>query len=267
MMTVSAIYPGYVVHTRFQPVRHRLRHRMLWLLLDIDELPALSRSLRWFSLNRFNLASFHDSDHGAGNGESMRHQVERMLRQAGVPADGGAIHVLCMPRLLGMVFNPLSVFLCHRADGGLCATIYEVNNTFGERHSYLIPVADDEANRQVMRQSCTKQFFVSPFMDMRITYRFRVMRPDRRVSVAIEGHDGDAPIIAAAFAGTRRELTDGDLLRAVFGQPLLALHVLGAIHWEALKLWCKGVRLRRKPPPPAEPLSVVQDAQPAAGQQ
>lgn len=261
-MTYSAIYPGHVVHTRFRPVRHRLRHRMLWLLLDIDELPALSRRLRLLSVNRFNLASFHDSDHGAGKGEPVRLQVERMLRQAGVQADGGAIRVLCMPRLLGAVFNPLSVFLCYRADGGLCATIYEVNNTFGERHSYLLPVVDNEAHRPVLRQSCTKQFFVSPFMDMTMTYRFRVARPGERLSVAIEGHDGDAPMIAATFAGTRRELTDANLLRAVLGQPLLALHVLGAIHWEALKLWRKGVRLRPKPPPPPEPLSVVRVDEP-----
>jgi uncharacterized protein len=256
-MTVSAIYHGQVVHTRFRPVRHRLRQRMFWLLLDLDELPMLSRRLRLFSLNRFNLVDFRDSDHGEGSAVQLRRQIEAHLRHAGSEADGGAIRVLCMPRVLGAVFNPLSVFFCHRADGRLRAMLYEVNNTFGERHSYLIPIAEPDAHRPVLRQSCVKQLHVSPFMDMNMTYHFRVITPAERAVVAIEGHDADGPIIAAAYVGTKSALTDANLLRAVVVKPFLAARVIGAIHWEALKLWRKGVPLRAKPQPPRAPVSVV----------
>ncbi|HEX3994786.1 MAG TPA: DUF1365 family protein, partial [Acetobacteraceae bacterium] len=128
-MTYSAIYHGQVVHTRFRPVRHRLRHRMLWLLLDLDELPMLAQRLRLFSLNRFNLVDFRDRDHGDGSVISLRTQIEQHLRGAGLAVDAGAIRVLCMPRVLGTVFNPLSVFFCYRADGRLQAMVYEVHNT------------------------------------------------------------------------------------------------------------------------------------------
>jgi DUF1365 family protein len=254
-MTHSAIYHGQVVHTRFRPVRHRLRHRMLWLLLDLDELPMVEQRLRLFSLNRFNLVDFRDRDHGDGSVITLRTQIEQHLQRAGLVVDGGAIRVLCMPRVLGTVFNPLSVFFCYRRDGCLQGMLYEVHNTFGERHSYLIPVTDSDA--PVLRQSCAKAFHVSPFMDMAMTYHFRITPPAERAVVAIEGSDADGKLLSAAYAGTRRELTDANLLRAFLAQPLLAAQVLGAIHWEALKLWRKGVRLRTKPPPPRDLVSVA----------
>ncbi len=256
-MTVSAIYHGQVVHTRFRPVRHRLKHRLMWLLLDLDELPMLARRLRWFSLNRFNLVDFRDRDHGDGSPAPLRAQIEQHLLRAGLESDGGAIRVLCMPRVLGTVFNPLSVFFCHRADGGLRAMLYEVNNTFGDRHGYLIPVDAADADRPVLRQTCAKQLYVSPFMDMAMTYRFRIAPPGERAVVAIEGHDAEGPMIAAAYAGRRHTLTDGNLLRAFIARPLLAAQVLGAIHWEALKLWRKGARLRARPQPPVEAVSIA----------
>jgi DUF1365 family protein len=256
-MSHSAIYHGQVVHTRFRPMRHRLRHRMLWLLLDLDELPTLARRLRLFSLNRINLLDFRDRDHGDGSMICLRTQIEQHLRRAGLAVDGGAIRVLCMPRVLGTVFNPLSVFFCYRSDGCLHAMLYEVHNTFGERHSYLIPVAD--AASVVLRQSCVKALHVSPFMDMDMTYHFRITKPGERVTVAIEGRDAEGRLISAAYAGRRRELTDTNLLLAFVAQPLLAGQVLGAIHWEALKLWRKGVRLRTRPPPPKDSVSVVRD--------
>jgi uncharacterized protein len=260
-MSHSAIYHGRIVHTRFRPVRHQLRHRMLWLLLDLDELPTLVQRLRLFSLNRFNLVGFHECDHGDGSAGSLRSQIELHLRRAGLAVDGGAVRVLCMPRVLGTVFNPLSVFFCYRADGRLQAMLYEVHNTFGERHSYLIPVAD--ADPAVLRQSCAKAFHVSPFMDMAMTYHFRITPPGERAVVGIEASDAEGKLLSAAFVGTRHELTDNNLVRAFLAHPLLAGQVLGAIHWEALKLWRKGLRLRSKPPQPANSLSVAHE-RPAA---
>jgi DUF1365 family protein len=244
-MTTSAIYVGNVVHTRFRPVLHRLRYRMFWLLLDLDEFALLARRLRLFSLNHFNLMDFRDRDHGDGSATPLRTQLEFLLTEAGL--EPGPIRVLCMPRVLGTVFNPLSVFFCYRRDGRLNAMLYEVHNTFGERHSYLIPVDEDEARQPVLRQSCAKQFHVSPFMDMAMTYHFNVTPPAEGALVSVDAHDAEGRLLSAVYAGTRRPLTDANLLRCFASHPLLAAQVLGAIHWEALKLWRKGLRVRPNP--------------------
>jgi DUF1365 family protein len=264
-VTCSAIYRGSVVHTRLRPLRHRLRRRMLCLLLDLDEVPLLARQLRLFSGDRCNLFALRTRDHGDGGGVPLRAQIERQLALAGIPPDGGAIRLLAMPRVLGQVFNPLSVYFCHAADGALRAVLYEVNNTFGERHSYLIPaptpaltpVAGDGAAAPVVRQSCGKCFYVSPFMDMALTYHFRVALPGTRVAVAIEVRDAAGPVMTACFAGTREALTDANLLRAFLRDPLPAARVLAGIHWEALKLWRRGLKLRPRPAPPAYPVSRI----------
>jgi len=253
-MTVSAIYSGSVVHTRVRPVRHRLRYRMLNLLLDLDELPALGRRLWLLGHNRRALFSFHDADHGDGGTETLKAQIDRLLREAGLDPEGGGVRVLCMPRVLGMVFNPISVFFCYRADGTLQALLYEVNNTFGQRHSYLIPVEPGQSG--AIRQHCDKRFYVSPFMDMEQTYRFRVAPPDGAVRVGVEAHDTKGPLLFAAFGGRRQALSDGRLLLSFLSHPLLALRVVGGIHWEALKLWRKGMRLRHRPAPPEAPVTI-----------
>jgi len=252
-MSVSAIYAGAVVHQRLRPVRHRLRYRIVSLLLDLDELPALSRRFRLLGIDRFNLFSIWQSDFGSGQPTGLRDWVAAQCAAAGIVADG-AIRLLAMPRVLGHAFNPLSVFFCYRADGGLAATLYEVRNTFGERHSYLIAAP---SNSTMIRQSCRKVFYVSPFMPMDMEYRFRVVPPARRVSVVIDGLGGQGRLITASLSGRRAELTDGALLRAFLGAPALGLKVLGGIHWEALKLWRKKVGLHAKPAPPADPITIV----------
>jgi uncharacterized protein len=251
----SAIYAGSVVHTRLRPVRHRLRYRMLTLLLDIDELPRLAQALSVFSVDRFNLFSFHSRDHLAGDGTPLRIQVERHLAKAGLSMEGGALRVLCMPRVLGFVFNPLSVFFCHGPAGDLRAVLYEVNNTFGERHSYLIPATG--AAKGPRRHSCEKRFYVSPFMEMAVRYHFRLAEPAARAAIAIEVHDAAGPMLSACFAGRREALSTGTLLHAFLRHPMLAFQVLGGIHWEALKLWRKGMRVQPRPMPPSEPVSIV----------
>ena len=259
--TCSALYAGTVEHTRLRPTRHRLRYRVFSLLLDLDELPHLNLWL--LSYNRFNLFAFYDRDHGDGSGRALRRQIEAHLSGAGYQVDGGAIRVVAMPRLFGYAFNPLSVYFCHRRDGSLMAVLYEVNNTFGERHSYLLPVecrGDDQGSNpgdEVIQQSCPKCFYVSPFMDMAMTYHFRIIPPAARVAVAIETRDADGPMLEAVFAGRRQELTDAALLRAFMAYPLLTLKVVAGIHWEALKLWRKGMRLRPRPMPPANLVTAV----------
>ena len=259
---ISALYDGEVVHQRLAPKRHRLRYRLFQLLVDLDELPALDESLRLFAHNRAALFSLHDRDHLAGDGRPLRAQIEVMLADAGIEA-GGPIRLLGMPRVLGYVFNPLSVYYCHRPDGGLAAVVLEVNNTFGERHVYLVE-AGSGSDGQVVRQSCEKGFFVSPFLGLDMTYDFRLAAPAERAATAItvRARDG-APILTAAFAGQRQPLTDRALGRAFAAHPLLTLKVVAGIHWEAVKLIAKGVKLRGKPTPPLRPVTVVRAPSPA----
>jgi DUF1365 family protein len=255
----SALYTGTVMHQRLRPRRHRLRYRVFTLLLDLDAIDGLARRLKLFSRNRFNLFSFRDRDYGAGTSEPLRGQVERHMRAAGLEADGGPILLLTMPRMLGYAFNPLSVYFCYRRSGALTAILYEVHNTFGERHNYVIPVAGDSANGnegRPIRQECPKRFYVSPFLDMEMTYSFRVVPPGRRVGIAISGRDAAGPIIVASLFAERAKLTDAGLALAFVIYPLLTLKVIVGIHWEALLIWFKGVGLRTHPQPPAQAITI-----------
>ena len=146
-MGASGLYPGVVTHTRLKPRRHALRYDIFMLLLDLDELETLDRDLKLFSLGRFNLTGFDPRRHGDGSATPLKAQVEAQLAAAGI-AHGGPVRMLAMPRILGMGFNPLTVYYCHRPDGALSAILYEVNNTFGERHSYLIPADDAPVVKQ-----------------------------------------------------------------------------------------------------------------------
>lgn len=250
----SALYIGRVMHQRLRPTRHRLSYRIYNLLIDIDELPQLHARLRCFSVDRFNLFSFHAADHGDGSGSDLRAQVDARLREAGLPT-GGAIRLLAMPRLLGHVFNPLSVWFCHAPGGALQALLYEVNNTFGQRHSYLIPVADDGA--PVVDQRCDKQMYVSPFNGMDLHYRFRIAPPGEAVSVGISVHDAAGAVLNARLDGQRVPLSDLALLRVFITHPLLTLKVVAAIHWQALRLWIKRVPLHPRPAAPDHDLTIV----------
>jgi hypothetical protein len=237
-MSASAIYSGIVAHKRLRPRQHKLSYRVFSLLLDLDELPDLS--LRLLKVNRAGVMSFRESDHG--NGGPLRPWVEARLAEAGLRADG-PIRVLCYPRMLGYVFNPLTVFFCHNVDGTLAGIIYEVHNTHGERHAYVLPGGEG-----VVRHSCAKAFFVSPFMPMDCTYQFTIHAPDEAVSVSIVERDAEGTLLTATFAGQRTPLTDGALARALLAHPLMTLKVTAAIHWEAIKLLLKGMRLYRHRP-------------------
>ncbi|MDB5524997.1 MAG: hypothetical protein JWM58_2760 [Rhizobium sp.] len=251
----SALYPGHVTHARLRPKVHKLAYRIYSLLLDLDELDDLDRRLRWFSVDRFNLFSFNRKDRGDRSGSDLRLQVECSMRAAGVEPDGGPIRLLTMPRLLGWTFNPLSTFFCYRTNGSLAAILWEVDNTFGERHAYMIPVEPGEGGEIV--QHCDKEFYVSPFMDMDLRYVFRVTPPEALMSIRIDTFDAEGLVLTARHLARRTELTDRALIKAFFTIPLLTLRVVGGIHWEALKIWLKGVRLRVHSAPPEHSVSVV----------
>jgi len=248
----SALYLGHVMHRRLRPRAHRLRYRLYSLLLDLDEIDGLDRRLRLFSRGRFNLFAFHDRDHGDGSQTPLKAQIETLLADAGLPF-GGPVRLLAMPRVLGFAFNPLAVWFCHAADGRLSAILYEVNNTFGERHSYLLPV---NGTGRLVRQGIGKRFHVSPFLPMALDYAFRVLPPGEALSVAITVSDRSGPVLVAVHEARRQPLSDRALATAFLTHPLLTLKVVGAILWEALKLWSKRVPVFDHPAPPAIPVTV-----------
>jgi DUF1365 family protein len=254
-MMGSSFYSGIVSHTRLRPRPHKLQYKLFNLLLDLDELPTLAGKLRLFGFDRAALFSFHQRDHGAGTETGLREWVEQHLHAAGFGASG-AIRLLCMPRMLGHAFNPLSVYFCHHQDGGLAAILYQVNNTFGQRHSYLIPV-DNEHPPGLVLQHCAKAFYVSPFMDMDLQYRFVIQPPGDRVGVTVNVLDWDGLLLTASFRGEQRALTDRALLSAFLRMPVLGLKVVAGIHWEALRIWLKGVALRPRPAAPAHDVTIV----------
>jgi len=241
-MTEEGLYSGVVTHVRHRPRRHALRYRLFMLLLDLDRPPA--ERTRLLGHGRFGLASFREADHGDRSGRPLSLQIRERLASAGIAADG-AICLLTMPRILGHGFNPLSVYFCHAADGALAAILHEVTNTFGERHVYVAPA---DRSSPVQRHSADKRFYVSPFMDMEMRYRFAVEPPDSRTSIVIEVDDADGSRMTAAFTGTREPLTAKTLLAAWLAHPLMSLAVVAGIHWEALQLVLKGLRVRQRPP-------------------
>jgi hypothetical protein len=256
-VTVSCLYTGSVMHRRFRPRPHRLRYRVFWLLLDLDEIDTLSSRLKLLSFERAGLASFYSADHGDGSARPLRRQIEGQLAEAGIGFDGGPIRLLCMPRIFGYGFNPLSVYFCFRKDGTPVALVYQVHNTFGQRHSYVARIAS--ACGSAVAQEGDKTFYVSPFMAMDMRYIFRVGLPNERVSVAIRNIDAEGPILAAALTGTRLELSDRAIALVLLTYPLMTLKVIAAIHWHALRLWWKEMPLVPRPAPPARPVTVIDE--------
>ena len=229
----SAIYQGWVMHRRLRPRLHAFRYRVFSLLLDLDEGPKLG--LRLLGWNSAGLLGFRDRDHG--DGRDLRVWLDDLLARHGIQA-GGRKSVLCYPRIFGFVFNPLSVWFCHARDGALKAVVYEVHNTYDERHAYVLPVTDGA----LVRHGCGKAFYVSPFLSPDCRYNFRVTPPGDHVAIAIQEEEAGAAILHASFAGKRTRLTDGALLKMLLAYPLMTLKVVAAIHYEAVRLMLKGVK-------------------------
>jgi DUF1365 family protein len=246
------LYRGRVMHARLRPFQHRFDYAVWSLLLDLDRIEEAVASAPLLRRNRFGLVGFHDRDHGPRDGSALRPHVDRLLARAGLPRPA-RVRLLCHPRVLGYAFNPLAIYFCEDERGALEALVYEVRNTFGEHHSYVCPVAPGEASAAGVRQARDKLFFVSPFLELDLRYRFRVAPPDERLRLRILVDRAGAPVLATAYTAEREPLTDAALLRACRAVPLLGLKIMAAIHWEALRVWLKGARLvaRPAPPPPA----------------
>ncbi|MGY4749390.1 DUF1365 domain-containing protein [Pannonibacter sp. Q-1] len=241
----ASLYAGQVMHARMKPVPHRFSYSVFSLLIDLDRLKDAGRQSWFFSHRRFNLLSFHEKDHGPRDGSDLRAHVDRLLAEKGV-ARPARVLLLCYPRMLGYVFNPLSVYYAYDGEGTLTGIVYEVRNTFGDLHTYVAPVTVDQVSEAGIRQTQDKQFYVSPFLDMVQTYHFRMMPPGETVRVRILETDPDGPSLAATFHGHHNSLTGRVILRECLRMPFMTLKVMGGIHWEALKLWLKGIRFHSK---------------------
>ena len=250
----AAMYAARVMHRRLVKPFYRFVYRVFYLLLDVDRVDDAARGLVLFSHNRFNLLAFHDRDHGHGQEGQLRTWAEHALRESGIELEGGRIRLLCMPRMLGFVFNPISLWYCEHRDGTLRAVIAEVRNTFGEKHSYVLasggaPVAYESV------QEKDKCFHVSPFFDLVGRYQFRLSEPAERLRVLIHETREGIPILDATLAGERVALTDRAIAWQVLKMPAMTLKVVAGIHWEALKIWLRGARFHRKPEPPSVDIS------------
>ena len=239
----AALYIGDVMHARLKPIGHRFSYRVMSLLIDLDRLADADRLSPLFGVNRAALYSFHEADHGKRDGSSLRAYAHHCAAEHGIDLTGGRVLLLCYPRLLGYTFNPLSVYFCYCASGELALLIYEVRNTFGDIHPYILPVKSGETSCAGVRQQQDKLFYVSPFIEMAMRYHFRVLPPEERVQLRILETDCDGPLLAATFTGRRRALNTRELRRAFFAFPLVTLKIVAAIHWQALRLWLKGARL------------------------
>lgn len=249
--TAAALYFGDVMHARLKPMGHRFSYRVMSLLIDLDRLDEADTQSPLFGVNRAALYSFRESDHGDRDGSSLAAYARRCATERGIDLRGGRIELLCYPRLLGYTFNPLSTYFCSDADGRVALIIYEVRNTFGDIHSYVLPVEPGQHSEAGIRQQQDKLFYVSPFIEMPMRYHFRVTPPEEDVRLRILETDAEGPVLAATFFGRRRALTSAALLRSFFGLPLVTFKIMAAIHWEALRLWIKGARLVPRPANPA----------------
>ena len=237
----SCIYNGEVTHTRFKPVRHFLKYKTFSLLIDLDEINLLDKSIGIFSHNKFNIFSFYDKDHGDRDGGNLKDWVISNLKKFQIKENITNIKVLCYPRILGYVFNPLSIFYCYEKDK-LVAIFYEVKNTFNEQHTYIFKIK----NNQEIIQKCRKKFYVSPFMDMETFYNFKLLNPKDKLSVFIKQTDADGTILTATQTGDKKEFSFKQLAINFLKYPLMTIKIISSIHYEALLLWKKGAIYRKR---------------------
>ena len=238
----SSIYNGTVIHKRFKPKIHFFKYQVFSLLIDLSELKTLDQKISFFSYNSFNLISFFDKDHGDRDGSSLIEWVKKNLKENKIISENIKIKLLCYPRIFGYVFNPLSVFYVYDKNEELISILYEVKNTFGEQHTYIFKVE----NNNLLQHNCEKKFHVSPFIEMDCNYFFRILKPTEKISVIIDQYQSNEKILYASQDGIRRDFTSSELIRSYLKHPLMTFKIIIAIHFEAFKLWSKGIRYIKK---------------------
>ena len=242
MIKKSCLYIGKVVHKRFKPKKHYFKYKVFSLYLNLNEIDTISREIPFFSYNKFNLISFYDKDHGDRDGSSLKLWVKRKLEHAGIEKKIDRINLLCYPRILGYVFNPLSIFFVYDKSSSLIAIMYEVKNTFGEQHTYIFKTEDED----IINNNCDKKFHVSPFMDLNSTYNFKVLKPGKKLSVIIDQRDNQGKLLFASQDGQKVDLNSKNLIISYLTHPLMTFKIISAIHFEALRLWLKRIKFVKK---------------------
>ena len=239
----SSIYNGTVIHKRFKPKIHYFKYKVFSLLLDLSELEHLSKKIKFFSHNKFNLISFYEKDHGNRDGSSLVSWVKKNLEDNNINSEKVKIKLLCYPRILGYVFNPLSVFYIYSENEKLISILYEVKNTFGEQHTYIFKVDNDQ---NLYQHNCSKKFHVSPFIEMNCKYFFKLLKPGEKISVIIDQYQTNEKILYASQDGQRVDFNTKELIKSYLKHPFMTFKIISAIHFEAFKLWAKGIRFIKK---------------------
>ena len=243
MIKDSSIYIGNVIHKRFKPKIHFFKYKVFSIVLDISEIDILDKSLKIFSYNKFNIVSFYDADHGPRDGTSIKEWVIKNLNDNRINTENIKIKLLCYPRIFGYVFNPLSVFFIYNKNSELISILYEVKNTFGEQHTYVFKTKENE---NYIKHTCKKKFHVSPFIEMDCTYFFKILKPSEKISVIIDQYDEEGKLLYASQDGDRIELNNKNLVLSYLRHPFMTFKIIVAIHFEAFKLWTKGIKFVKK---------------------
>jgi hypothetical protein len=240
---VTALYDATVTHVRRERLHRAFTHAVYYWLVDLDDLPRLPRALR-------PLARFRAADHLGDPNRTIRENLGHWLATQGIDLAGGRVSMLANARVLGYVFNPITLYWCHRPDGALACVVAEVHNTYGERHCYLLH-PDEHGNALV-----PKDFYVSPFLTGDGHYRMRVPRPDAKLSISVSLRQGDATPLTAVLRGTRSPSTTWNLLKTVLRRPLLPQRVSALIRAHGIVLWLRGIPI--VPRTPHQPQEGVQ---------
>tara|TARA_B100001175_G_scaffold296106_1_gene284762 strand:- start:1480 stop:2244 length:765 start_codon:yes stop_codon:yes gene_type:complete len=242
MIESSCIYIGKVIHKRFKPKKHIFEYKVFSLLVDLSELKQLDKKISFFSLNKFNLISFFEKDHGSRDGSSLIEWVKFNLNKNKINTKNIKIKLLCYPRIFGYVFNPLSVFFIYN-NNEIISILYEVKNTFGEQHTYIFKV---DSKKNLIQHNCSKKFHVSPFIGMNCKYFFRILKPGNKISVVIDQYDQEGKVLYASQDGQKVGFTSYELIKSYIKHPFMTFKIILAIHYEAFKLWTKGIKFVKK---------------------
>jgi len=252
-------YLGKVYHQRHDHVKHRLAYKVFSVCLDLTDPANSAKEIPFFSFNRFNLFSLHEKDHMEEGYGHLTDYVQDLLIRAGIFSSAEELPVrtemLAYPRFLGRAFNPLTVFFCYGENEDLTAILYQVRNTFGQRHHYAFKI-DDETGTHY-RHSCDKCFYVSPFIEMDCHYKFKISPPGESVSITINQTQQQKALLTASFQGRKLEISKKTMLSLALSYFQMGGKILAAIHWEALKLWIKGATYQQRPEPPSVPVTGI----------
>lgn len=252
----SCLYECSVFHKRLLPKEHDFTYRIFMFLIDLDEIPQLTRDVPIFSQNEPNLYSLRDTDYFQLCGSGLKANVELFLECNRFAGKVGRVRLLTLPRFLGYTFNPISIFFCDDEAGEPSVSVIQVGNTFGELKPFLVPIRPGGAG---FHARTTKNFYVSPFSDLDLAFDFRFDRPGDRLRILIDDYRGSEKTLISALTGVRCDLTTWQLGAFTAKYPLVTLKVIGLIHWEAFRLWRKGIRHREKHAEPEKQTGVFRE--------